>query len=46
VRGLRASVAPTNVASLRLVSRLGLAQVGTQMDEIDGKELVFQGPIP
>ena len=29
VRGLQASVAPTNVASLRLVSRLGLAQVGT-----------------
>lgn len=46
VRGLRASISPTNVASLQLAKRLGLIEVGTQIDEIDGLELVFEGPIP
>lgn len=36
-----ASVSPTNVASLRLVDRLGFTQVGEQVDEIDGSEWVF-----
>lgn len=37
----RASVAPHNVASLAIVRSLGFRQVGVQVDEIDGKELVF-----
>jgi RimJ/RimL family protein N-acetyltransferase len=44
-RGTRrfiASVAPTNDASLALVSRLGFVQTGVQWDELDGEELVFE----
>jgi RimJ/RimL family protein N-acetyltransferase len=40
VRTLRASVAPDNVASLRLVGKLGFVQVGEQWDPDDGLELV------
>jgi ribosomal-protein-alanine N-acetyltransferase len=46
VRGLRASISPTNAPSLALAARLGLVEVGSQMDEIRGKELVFEGPVP
>lgn len=38
----RASVAPGNVGSLAIVNRLGFRQVGVQIDDIDGKELVFE----
>jgi RimJ/RimL family protein N-acetyltransferase len=38
----RASVAPGNSASLAIVGRLGFRQVGVQMDDIDGEELVFE----
>jgi ribosomal-protein-alanine N-acetyltransferase len=38
----RASVAPGNVPSLAIVDRLGFRQVGVQMDDIDGEELVFE----
>jgi Acetyltransferases, including N-acetylases of ribosomal proteins len=38
----RASVAPDNVPSLAIVTRLGFRQVGVQIDDIDGKELVFE----
>jgi ribosomal-protein-alanine N-acetyltransferase len=41
-----ASVSPTNEASLSLVRSLGFEQVGEQMDEIDGLELVFEGNWP
>jgi ribosomal-protein-alanine N-acetyltransferase len=41
VRGVRASVSPDNAPSLGLVEKLGFAQTGSQMDEIDGLELVF-----
>ena len=44
-RGIRhfvASVAPDNVPSLALVRRLGFVQTGTQWDEEDGEELVFE----
>lgn len=39
---VRACVAPTNEPSLGLVAKLGFVQVGEQMDEIDGLELVFE----
>ena len=38
----RAAVGPDNVPSLRLVEKLGFRQVGTQIDEIDSEELVFE----
>jgi ribosomal-protein-alanine N-acetyltransferase len=41
VTRVRASVAPDNRPSLNLVAKLGFVQTGTQMDEIDGLELVF-----
>ncbi|HKW71892.1 MAG TPA: GNAT family N-acetyltransferase [Candidatus Dormibacteraeota bacterium] len=36
-----ATVAPSNAPSLAVVRRLGFTQVGTQVDEVDGLELVF-----
>jgi ribosomal-protein-alanine N-acetyltransferase len=41
VRGVRASVSPDNAPSLGLVEKLGFEQTGSQIDEIDGLELVF-----
>jgi ribosomal-protein-alanine N-acetyltransferase len=38
----RACVSPDNVASLAIVGGLGFRQVGIQMDDIDGEELVFE----
>lgn len=37
-----ASVSPGNAASLGVVSRLGFERTGSQVDEIDGEEWVFQ----
>jgi ribosomal protein S18 acetylase RimI-like enzyme len=37
-----ASIAPDNKAPLALVWRLGFVHTGTQLDEIDGIELVFE----
>jgi [ribosomal protein S5]-alanine N-acetyltransferase len=37
-----ASVSPSNEPSLNLVRKLGFQQVGAQLDEIDGEELVFE----
>jgi RimJ/RimL family protein N-acetyltransferase len=42
IRHFIASVAPDNVPSLALVRRLGFVQTGTQWDEEDGEELVFE----
>lgn len=42
IRRFRASVAPGNVPSLAIVSRLGFHQTGVQIDDIDGEELVFE----
>ncbi len=42
IQRFRASVAPGNVPSRAIISRLGFHQVGVQMDEIDGAELVFE----
>ena len=36
-----ATVAPANAPSLAVVRALGFTQVGTQVDEVDGLELVF-----
>jgi [ribosomal protein S5]-alanine N-acetyltransferase len=38
----RASVSPTNEPSLGLVKKLGFRQTGSQIDELDGLELVFE----
>ncbi len=43
-RVLRASVAPGNVPSLAMVRRVGFVQVGDQVDDVDGLELVFELP--
>jgi GNAT superfamily N-acetyltransferase len=37
----RASVSPGNVPSLAIIRGLGFTQVGVQIDDIDGEELVF-----
>jgi RimJ/RimL family protein N-acetyltransferase len=42
VRRFRASVGPWNEPSLGLVRKLGFVQVGVQVDEVDGEELVFE----
>jgi ribosomal-protein-alanine N-acetyltransferase len=41
-----ASVSPRNAASLALVRSLGFRQVGEQIDEVDGLELVFERVMP
>ncbi len=41
VTRFRASVSPNNVASLAIIRGLGFRQVGVQIDDIDGEELVF-----
>ncbi len=38
----RASISPGNARSLRIASRFGFRRVGEQIDEIDGRELVFE----
>src|SRR6187551_3302111 len=38
----RASVSPGNVPSLAIIQGLGFTQVGVQIDDIDGEELVFE----
>ena len=42
---IRASVSPDNAPSLAMTRTLGLVQIGEQMDEIDGLELVFERPL-
>lgn len=41
-----ASISPDNEASLSLAWKLGFQQIGEQMDEIDGLELVFETSWP
>jgi ribosomal-protein-alanine N-acetyltransferase len=38
----RASIRPDNARSLRIAALFGFVEVGEQMDEIDGLELVFE----
>jgi RimJ/RimL family protein N-acetyltransferase len=42
---IRASVSPDNAPSIAMTRTLGLVQIGEQMDEIDGLELVFERPL-
>lgn len=42
-RTVRASVSPDNVASRAMLA--GYVQVGEQLDEVDGLELVFEKPL-
>ncbi|WCB92847.1 acetyltransferase [Baekduia alba] len=41
----RASISPDNPRSLAIAARFGFTQVGEQIDEIDGLELVFERPL-
>ena len=41
---LRAAISPDNEPSLALVRRAGFVEVGEQIDEIDGLELIFEKP--
>ena len=41
-----ASVSPHNAASLALIRSFGFRQIGEQIDEIDGLELVFERRLP
>jgi RimJ/RimL family protein N-acetyltransferase len=45
VTRVRASISPDNAASLATIRPFGFIQVGEQMDEIDGLELIFEVPI-
>lgn len=46
VRRFIASISPANEPSLRLAAGFGFAQVGSQVDDIDGLELVFETDWP
>lgn len=41
-----ASIRPANEASLGLVAQFGFVQTGTQIDDVDGLELVMEGGWP
>lgn len=45
VRIARASISPDNARSLAIAAAFGFEQVGEQIDEIDGPELIFERPI-
>jgi len=46
VRTFVASIGPWNAPSLRVVEKLGFREVGTQWDDEDGEELVFELVVP
>jgi RimJ/RimL family protein N-acetyltransferase len=46
IHRFRATVAPTNVASLATTARFGFEQVGVHWDDIDGEELVLETEWP
>ncbi len=42
IRTVRATISPGNLASRALVSQYGFVDVGTQMDDEDGLEIIFE----
>jgi RimJ/RimL family protein N-acetyltransferase len=42
IRRFLLSISPNNDASLGVAAKLGFQQIGTQIDEIDGEEFVFE----
>ncbi|NUS71822.1 MAG: GNAT family N-acetyltransferase [Corynebacteriales bacterium] len=44
IKVVRAAIRPDNVASLATINGFGFTQVGEQIDEIDGLELLFERP--
>jgi RimJ/RimL family protein N-acetyltransferase len=44
VRTVRASISPSNAASLATIAGFGFLEVGEQWDEEDGLELLFERP--
>ncbi len=44
-RILRATISPSNEPSLALIRKEGFVEVGEQMDEIDGLEIIFEKPV-
>jgi RimJ/RimL family protein N-acetyltransferase len=42
VQRLRASIGPSNTPSLRVAARLGLVEIGRQVDDEDGEEIIFE----
>lgn len=44
VRTVRASISPTNAASLATIAGFGFLEAGEQWDEEDGLELLFERP--
>jgi ribosomal-protein-alanine N-acetyltransferase len=46
VRTVRASISPTNVASLATIRPFGFTHVGEQWDDEDGLELLYERPVP
>ncbi|MBJ7355869.1 GNAT family N-acetyltransferase [Nocardioides sp.] len=45
VRTFRATVSPTNTASLGLIAQLPFAEVGEQWDDEDGLETIYELPV-
>lgn len=45
VRTVRASISPTNVASLSTIRPFGFTHVGEQWDDEDGLEMVYERPV-
>lgn len=44
VTTVRATIRPDNAASLATIAGHGFTEVGEQMDEIDGREIIFERP--
>jgi [ribosomal protein S5]-alanine N-acetyltransferase len=42
VDAFRVSIGPDNHPSLEMAEKMGFIEIGTQMDEIDGLEIVFE----
>ena len=42
VKFLRYTVDPNNTSSIKVISKLGVPQVGEQIDEVDGLEYIFE----